>query len=64
MTNTEDLELVATTKRYGDTIAVDAINSAPEFLASKKLIMAGAQLAPETLSDTSQSMKEIAAAAV
>lgn len=26
MTNTEDLELVATTKRYGDTIAVDAIN--------------------------------------
>ncbi len=26
MKNTEDLELVATTKRYGDTIAVDAIN--------------------------------------
>lgn len=48
----------------GKLIAVDAINSAPEFLASKKLIMAGAQLAPETLSDTSQSMKEIAAAAV
>ncbi|MCR9080446.1 MAG: FAD-dependent oxidoreductase [Hyphomonadaceae bacterium] len=48
----------------GKLIAVDAINSPPEFLASKKLIMTGARLAPETLSDTSQSMKEIAAAAV
>ncbi len=48
----------------GKLIAVDAINSPPEFLASKKLIMTGASLAPETLSDTSQSMKEIAAAAV
>ena len=47
----------------GKLIAVDAINSPPEFLASKKLIMTGARLAPETLSDTSQSMKEIAAAA-
>lgn len=50
--------------RNGKLIAVDAINSPPEFLASKKLIMAGASLAPATLSDTSQSMKEIAAAAV
>jgi len=49
--------------RNGKLIAVDAINSPPEFLASKKLIMTGAHLAPETLSDTSQSMKEIAAAA-
>lgn len=48
----------------GKLIAVDAINSPPEFLASKKLIITGARLAPETLSDTSQSMKEIAAAAV
>ncbi len=48
----------------GKLIAVDAVNSPPEFLASKKLIMSGAQLAPETLSDTSQSMKEIAASAV
>lgn len=48
----------------GKLIAVDAINSPPEFLASKKLIMTGARLAPETLRDTSQSMKEIAAAAV
>ena len=47
----------------GKLIAVDAINSPPEFLASKKLIMTGARLAPETLSDTSQSMKDIAAAA-
>lgn len=48
----------------GKLIAVDAINSPPEFLASKKMIMTGARLAPATLSDTSQSMKEIAAAAV
>ncbi len=47
----------------GKLIAVDAINSPPEFLASKKMIMTGAHLAPEVLSDTSQSMKEIAAAA-
>lgn len=48
----------------GKLIAVDAVNSPPEFLASKRLIMTGARLAPETLSDTSKSMKEIAAAAV
>ncbi len=49
--------------RNGKLIAVDAVNSPPEFLASKKLIMTGACLAPETLSDTSTSMKEIAASA-
>lgn len=48
----------------GKLIAVDAVNSPPEFLASKRLIMTGAQLAPELLSDTSQSMKEIAASAI
>lgn len=47
----------------GKLIAVDAINSAPEFLASKKMIISGARLAPETLEDTTQSMKEIAASA-
>ena len=47
----------------GRLIAVDAVNSPPEFLASKKLIMTGAVIAPERLSDTSVSMKEIAAAA-
>ncbi len=49
--------------RGGKLIAVDAINSAPEFLASKKLIMTGASLASETLRNTSLSMKEIAATA-
>lgn len=49
--------------RNGQLIAVDAINSPPEFIVSKKLIMSGAHLAPEILGDTSQSMKEIAAAA-
>lgn len=47
----------------GKLIGVDAINSAPEFIVAKKLIMSGASLAPETLGDTSISMKEIAAAA-
>lgn len=44
-------------------IAVDAVNSPPEFLASKKLIMSGAKLAPRVLSDTSTPMKDIAAQA-
>jgi 3-phenylpropionate/trans-cinnamate dioxygenase ferredoxin reductase subunit len=50
--------------RGGKLIAVDAVNSPPEFLASKKLIMSGASVAPETLRNTSVSMKEIAASAV
>ena len=49
--------------RQGTLIAVDAVNSAPEFLASKKLIMAGAKIAPEILSDTTIPMKDIAATA-
>ncbi|MBY9067707.1 FAD-dependent oxidoreductase [Hyphomonas sp. WL0036] len=49
--------------RNGTLIAVDAVNSPPEFLASKKMIMTGARIAPEMLSDTSISMKEIAAKA-
>ncbi|WP_430404743.1 NAD(P)/FAD-dependent oxidoreductase [Hyphomonas sp.] len=48
--------------RNGTLIAVDAVNSAPEFLASKKLIMSGAKIAPAMLGDTSISMKDIAAA--
>ena len=49
--------------KNGRLIAVDAVNSPPEFIASKKLIMTGAVIAPERLTDTSTSMKEIAAAA-
>lgn len=49
--------------RNGTLIAVDAVNSPPEFLASKKLIMSGAKLAPAVLSDTSTPMKDIAALA-
>ncbi|MEQ8558269.1 MAG: FAD-dependent oxidoreductase [Henriciella sp.] len=49
--------------KNGRLIAVDAVNSPPEFIASKKLIMTGAVIAPDRLSDTSTSMKEIAAAA-
>lgn len=49
--------------KNGCLIAVDAINSAPEFLASKKLIIAGATVAPADLQDTSTSMKDIAAKA-
>jgi len=47
----------------GTLIAVDAVNSPPEFLASKKLIMSGAKLASGVLSDTSTPMKDIAAQA-
>lgn len=47
--------------RNGTLIAVDAVNSPPEFLASKKLIMAGAKIDPGLLADTSIPMKDIAA---
>jgi 3-phenylpropionate/trans-cinnamate dioxygenase ferredoxin reductase subunit len=49
--------------REGRLIAVDAINSPPEFLASKPLIARGARLAPALLADTSTPMKQIAAMA-
>lgn len=49
--------------KNGALIAVDAVNAAPEFLASKRLIAAGARVAPERLTDMSVSMKEIAASA-
>ncbi len=48
----------------GHIRAVDAVNAPPEFLASKKLIAANAALARDTLTDTSVSMKEIAAGAM
>ncbi len=44
-------------------IAVDAVNAAPEFIVTKKLIISGQTLAPAQLQDTSVSMKELAALA-
>lgn len=44
-------------------LAVDAVSSPPDFLVMKKLILAGARIAPAVLQDTSVSMKEIAALA-
>lgn len=61
--NPEDRKFAVFYLQNGKLIAVDAVNSPPEFLASKRLIMTGARLAPETLRDTSKSMKEIAAGA-
>jgi 3-phenylpropionate/trans-cinnamate dioxygenase ferredoxin reductase subunit len=49
--------------KKGVLIAVDAINSPAEFLASKPLISRGARLAPALLADTSTPMKQIAAMA-
>ncbi len=59
----DDQKFAAFYLRDEKLIGVDAINSAPEFLASKRLIISGASVAPATLSDTSLSMKEIAAGA-
>lgn len=56
----EDRKFAAFYLKNGTLIAVDAINSPPEFLASKKLIMSGAKLSAGILADTSISMKEIA----
>ena len=43
--------------KEGRLIAVDAINSPPDFLVAKKLIIAGASVAAETLADTSIPMR-------
>lgn len=45
-------------------IAVDAVNSAREFMLSKKLIAQGARLEPEILADTSIDFKDLATAAL
>jgi 3-phenylpropionate/trans-cinnamate dioxygenase ferredoxin reductase subunit len=44
-------------------IAVDAVNSAPEYLVGKKLVAAKAMVAPAELADKSISMKDIGARA-
>lgn len=44
-------------------LAVDAVNSGPEFLAGKQIVARKGRLAPDVLADTSLSMKEIAARA-
>ena len=45
-------------------IAVDAVNSAREFMLSKKLIANGARLEPEILADSDIPFKDLAAAAL
>ncbi len=62
--NPDDRKFAVFYLRNGTLIAVDAVNSPPEFLASKKLIMSGAKVAPDVLADTNISMKEIAATAL
>ncbi len=47
--------------RAGAVIAADAVNSAPDFLTAKRLIAAGARIAPARLQDTSIPIKDIAA---
>ena len=45
-------------------IAVDAVNSAPEYIVGKKLVAAKAAVAPGELVDKSISMKDIGARAL
>ncbi len=49
--------------KEGRLIAVDAVNSAPEFIVGKKLVAAKAKVAPAELADKSISMKDIGARA-
>ena len=49
--------------RENRLIAVDAVNAAPEFIVTKKLIISGQTLGPDELQDTSVSMKDLAARA-
>jgi len=50
--------------KEGRVIAVDSVNSAPEFLVGKKLVAAQATVAPGELADKSISMKDIGARAL
>ncbi len=50
--------------KEGHVIAVDAVNSAPEFIVGKKLVAAQARVAPGELVDKSISMKDIGARAL
>ncbi len=49
--------------KEGHLIAVDAVNSAPEYIVGKKLVAAKAKVAPGELVDKSISMKDIGARA-
>jgi 3-phenylpropionate/trans-cinnamate dioxygenase ferredoxin reductase subunit len=50
--------------KEGRLIAVDAVNSAPEYIVGKKLVAAKAAVAPGELADKSISMKDIGARAL
>ncbi|MFT3722052.1 MAG: FAD-dependent oxidoreductase [Hyphomonadaceae bacterium] len=50
--------------KEGRLIAVDAVNSAPEYIVGKKLVAAKAAVAPGDLADKSISMKDIGAKAL
>jgi 3-phenylpropionate/trans-cinnamate dioxygenase ferredoxin reductase subunit len=50
--------------KEGRVIAVDAVNSAPEYLVGRKLVAAKAMVAPAELADKSVSMKDIGARAL
>lgn len=62
--NPDERAFAAFYLREGRLIAVDAINSAREFMLSKKLIAAGARLDPEILADTEIAFKDLADAAL
>jgi 3-phenylpropionate/trans-cinnamate dioxygenase ferredoxin reductase component len=49
--------------KEGRVIAVDAVNSGPEYIVGKRLVAALAKVAPAELADKSISMKDIAARA-
>jgi 3-phenylpropionate/trans-cinnamate dioxygenase ferredoxin reductase subunit len=50
--------------KEGRVIAVDAVNSAPEFIVGRKLVASQARVAPGELADKSLSMKDIGARAL
>jgi 3-phenylpropionate/trans-cinnamate dioxygenase ferredoxin reductase subunit len=49
--------------KEGRVIAVDAVNSGPEYIVGKRLVAAMAMVAPAELADKSISMKDIGARA-
>ena len=49
--------------RGGKVIALDCVNVVKDYVQGKALVVAGAQIAPEKLADTSVPLKELLAAA-
>ncbi len=47
--------------RHGKVIALDCVNSVKDYVQGRALVLAGAEIAPDTLADTAIPLKEMLA---